>query len=105
MEKELTVAIEAAKEAGRTIRHIHDSSSWTVENKADGKGPLTEADLASNDILMAALTSAFPEDGIDFTPFILKRGEVPRVDAIVGGGFVAWVGLTSLPDLGRGKSR
>lgn len=64
MEKELEVAVSAAQEAAAIIKGIQESKSWTTEQKADGKGPLTEADLASNDLLIKRISAAFPDDAI-----------------------------------------
>ena len=64
MEKELQVAVEAAKLAAAIIKEIQDSDSWTTQQKEDGKGPLTEADLAANDILIKHISAHFPNDAI-----------------------------------------
>lgn len=64
MEQERTVAINAAKEAGRKIAEIYHTQDFTVTEKANDKGPLTEADLAANDILCTHIQEAFPEDSI-----------------------------------------
>ena len=37
---------------------------FTTVEKADGKGPLTEADLAANQILIDCIQAAFPDDAI-----------------------------------------
>ena len=64
MEKELQVAIEAAKLAAKAIKDIQDSDSWTTQQKEDGEGPLTEADLAANEILINHISAHFPTDAI-----------------------------------------
>ena len=64
LERELAVAIAAAKAAGAAIRTIYDADDFEVRQKADDKGPLTEADLASDRILTGHLRAAFPEDGL-----------------------------------------
>ena len=64
MEKELEVAIAAARAAGAAIREIMEGDAWEAVEKADGKGPVTEADLASNDILIRIISEAFPDDAI-----------------------------------------
>ncbi len=64
MQHELEVAVEAARKAALAIRAIHDQDDFAVQMKSDGRGPLTEADLAANRILIATLTAAFPEDGL-----------------------------------------
>ncbi len=60
---ERTVAEEAARLAGAAIAKVW-SRDFDVEQKDGGKGPLTEADLASNAILLDRIRSAFPTDGI-----------------------------------------
>lgn len=64
MDKELKVAIEAARKAALAIRAIYDAEDFEVRQKADGAGPLTEADLAANRILIETLSAAFPHDAI-----------------------------------------
>lgn len=61
--RELEVATQAARDAGAAILAVWNRDFSAVE-KADGKGPLTEADLAANAILIDAITAAFPDDGI-----------------------------------------
>lgn len=61
---ELQVAVRAARAAGDAIRAVYQREDLAVQQKAGGKGPLTEADLAANDILIAAISAAFPDDGI-----------------------------------------
>jgi myo-inositol-1(or 4)-monophosphatase len=57
----LDVATAAALEAGAAIRRFY-RDSYTIKEKG-GDNPLTDADLASNDILLARLRGAFPEHG------------------------------------------
>jgi myo-inositol-1(or 4)-monophosphatase len=64
VQRELEVAAEAARHAGAAIRRIFDQQVRTFVEKSDGRGPLTEADLASNAILIEHLRSAFPNDAI-----------------------------------------
>lgn len=64
MKRELEVAIEAAKAAGAAILEVWSRPDFKTTEKADDKGPLTEADLASNQILIDAITAAFPDDAI-----------------------------------------
>lgn len=64
MSRELSVAVDAARRAGAAILEVYRRKSFTVEQKADDKGPLTEADLASNQILLDAIGAAFPLDAI-----------------------------------------
>ena len=64
MKNELEVALRAAREAARVIREIYDRPSVATVEKDGGKGPLTEADLASNTILIEGIQAAFPDDAI-----------------------------------------
>jgi len=61
--RELEVAKAAALKAGQAILDVWSRDFKSVE-KDGGKGPLTEADLAANDILIQAITAAFPDDAI-----------------------------------------
>lgn len=61
--RELEVATRAAREAGAAILAVWNRP-FTSTEKSDGKGPLTEADLAANAILLRVIGEAFPNDGI-----------------------------------------
>jgi 3'(2'), 5'-bisphosphate nucleotidase len=50
---------DSAREAGARIRDVH-AKGFHVERKAD-KSPLTEADLASNEVISHRFAEAFPE--------------------------------------------
>jgi myo-inositol-1(or 4)-monophosphatase len=63
-EKELEVGIEAATRAAAAIAEIYDANDTTHTEKSDDRGPLTEADLRSNTILIEAIQAAFPTDAI-----------------------------------------
>lgn len=63
-EKELERAKELAVKAGAAILKVYDAGEGVqVEYKAD-ESPLTRADKASNDIIVAGLRSAFPTHAI-----------------------------------------
>lgn len=64
MERELKVAIEAARKAALAIRSIYERDDFEVRQKAGGKGPLTEADLAADRLLKQTIHDAFPDDGL-----------------------------------------
>ena len=55
MERELNVAIEAAKAAGVAVRRWYDTQDFTTVEKQGDKGPLTEADLEADQILIDAI--------------------------------------------------
>jgi fructose-1,6-bisphosphatase/inositol monophosphatase family enzyme len=64
VEHERKVALDAARAAAQAIRTIYDRPTIEAVEKDGGKGPLTEADLASNTILIDAIAAAFPDDAI-----------------------------------------
>jgi myo-inositol-1(or 4)-monophosphatase len=57
----LSIAVEAAREAGAAIRGLYKDRAIVKEKGEDN--PLTEADLASNAILLERLRSGFPDFG------------------------------------------
>lgn len=61
-EADLALLTAAAQDAGRIAMRFwrNDPRAW---DKADGAGPVTEADLAVNDALHATLTGARPDYG------------------------------------------
>lgn len=64
MQHELEVAIDAATAAAQAIRAIYDRADAWVEDKSGGRGPLTAADLAADQILQERLRAAFPDDAV-----------------------------------------
>ncbi len=65
LERELEVATHAATRAGEAVRAIYEErDDYEVTQKSGGRGPLTEADLAANTIIIETLLSAFPDDAI-----------------------------------------
>lgn len=64
MSTELSVAVEAARRAGAAIREIYRRENLAVVHKPDHKGPLTEADLASDAIIAALIRESFATDAI-----------------------------------------
>lgn len=61
-ERDLALLVEAARAAGQiALRHWrNDPRAW---DKSDGQGPVTEADIAVNDMLKAMLLAARPDHG------------------------------------------
>lgn len=59
---ELDVAIQAAIQAGKRILDIY-SKDFGVSYKSD-ESPVTEADIAANEVILSILRANFPEDGI-----------------------------------------
>jgi len=55
------LAVEAAKEAGAAVRGFYQDA-YTIQDKGEDN-PLTDADLASNDILEKRLRHAFADTG------------------------------------------
>jgi myo-inositol-1(or 4)-monophosphatase len=64
MHRELEVAVEAARLAAAAILDVYHRADHGTVEKADDKGPLTEADLASNALIVDAIRTAFPDDGL-----------------------------------------
>lgn len=62
-ERELAVAIEAAQAAGDAIRDLYERSAAATYTKGDGS-PVTDADLAADQIIRARLQAAFPDDAL-----------------------------------------
>jgi 3'-phosphoadenosine 5'-phosphosulfate (PAPS) 3'-phosphatase len=62
-QKELEVAIAAAVAAGSVVRDLYDRAAAASYEKKDGS-PVTDADLASDRVIRAHLTSAFPHDAL-----------------------------------------
>jgi 3'(2'), 5'-bisphosphate nucleotidase len=62
LRRELDTAIDLARRAGETIRALH-GSGIAVDTK-DDDSPVTQADREANALIVGALMSAFPGDGI-----------------------------------------
>jgi 3'(2'), 5'-bisphosphate nucleotidase len=62
-EKELSVAIQAAKSAGEEIMNYFNEESQKAELKQD-KTIVTKADIESNRIIIEQIRKSFPTDGI-----------------------------------------
>lgn len=60
----LIVAIDLARRAGKLLLDIHQRGPRRVESKSTGVDLLTEADLASQELIVAGLTAAFPHHGL-----------------------------------------
>ena len=89
MERELKVAINAAVAAGAVVRRWYDQQDFTTVEKKGDKGPLTEADLESNQTLIDHIHGAFPDDGLlseetKDTPERLGKSRVWIIDPIDG---------------------
>lgn len=62
LQKELSVAQELARQAGYVLLKHYDRPA-RVSRKAGGE-PVTEADVASNDVIVHGLQGVFPEDAV-----------------------------------------
>ncbi len=87
MTNEHDVLCRAVKRAGREVLE-QSRGGFETSRKAD-RSPVTSADLAANEILRHALTTAFPDDGwmseeSPDTPARLARSRVWIVDPIDG---------------------
>lgn len=95
-ENELAVAIELAREAGEEILK-HYNAPIKVESKIHTDNyaePVTEADRVANDLIVSALRSEFPHDGIlaeesEDDALRLNKNRVWMIDPIDGtSGFI-----------------
>lgn len=101
LKKELETAVKSAREAGDVILDFYEKG-FTVEEKFSKDNfsePVTEADRAASEIIVARLEKAFPKDGIlseeahDIIEKRLSRHRVWMIDPIDGTkGFVEKAG-------------
>ncbi|TVQ95850.1 MAG: 3'(2'),5'-bisphosphate nucleotidase CysQ [Deltaproteobacteria bacterium] len=79
LQKELSIAIDLAVEAGRLATRIGEGQFQVTHKSADAS-PVTEADRRGNEIIVAGLERAFPDDRIvaeeSMNP---EPGEHPRL--------------------------
>lgn len=61
--RELDIAVATALEAGAVVREFYNNASAATYTKGDGS-PVTDADLASDNIIRQRIGAAFPEDAI-----------------------------------------
>lgn len=61
--RELSVMLDAMREASETVRDLYDRAAAATYEKQDGS-PVTDADLASDRIIRAVLSDRFPADAI-----------------------------------------
>lgn len=62
-DRELSVAIDIARNAGGSILGFYEAHSATEYEKSDGS-PVTDADLAADTLIRAALRQHFPNDAV-----------------------------------------
>ena len=62
LRRELDIAVDLARRAGERIAALH-GSGIAVDTK-DDQSPVTQADREANELIVTALTAAFPGDGI-----------------------------------------
>ncbi len=64
-DREMSVSLELAREAGAAILDVYDGP-FEIEEKAGGGDlePVTQADRVANEIIVQRLSREFPEDGI-----------------------------------------
>lgn len=60
MHNQLSQLLEIVSEADRAVMEIYNSGDFTIEVKPD-KTPVTQADLASNDVIISGLKDLFPD--------------------------------------------
>lgn len=63
LDTELDTARRIAREAGALLLEVY-ATAFSVEDKAGGQGPVTEADTRANALIVDALRRAFPGDGV-----------------------------------------
>ncbi len=63
LDAELDTARRIARQAGAILLEVY-ATPFAVQDKADGMGPVTEADKRANAFLVDALRAAFPSDGV-----------------------------------------
>ncbi|MCP3163970.1 3'(2'),5'-bisphosphate nucleotidase CysQ family protein [Myxococcus qinghaiensis] len=63
LDTELDTARRIAREAGALLLQVY-ATAFSVEDKAGGQGPVTEADTRANALIVDALRRAFPGDGV-----------------------------------------
>lgn len=117
LEKELETATALARQAGAAMMEFYGTDILVNEKLADDNfaEPVTAADHASNDVIMAGLKETFPDDGIlseetPDTPERLTKHRVWIIDPLDGtkgfinrdGDFAVQIGLAEkgLPILG-----
>jgi 3'(2'), 5'-bisphosphate nucleotidase len=106
--RELSVALELAREAGAAILDFYEGP-LLIEQKADAhdREPVTQADKAANEIIVQRLQREFPRDGIlaeesEDTSRRLSKNRVWMVDPLDGttgfidgnGDFAVQIGLS-----------
>ncbi len=80
MKRELEVAIELARRAGRVVLDVY-AGAFEVEQKAGGEGPVTRADREADALVREGLVRAFPGDAVlsEETPDDLARLAAERL--------------------------
>ncbi|MBX5482908.1 MAG: 3'(2'),5'-bisphosphate nucleotidase CysQ [Myxococcaceae bacterium] len=61
--RELEVARQLALDAGREILAVY-ATGFAVTQKPDDAGPVTQADLSANALILEGLRAAFPDDAV-----------------------------------------
>jgi 3'(2'), 5'-bisphosphate nucleotidase len=93
-ERELRIAVRLARAAGAEALKFY-GGPLEIEHKSLNDDPVTQADHAANDVILAGLRREFPDDGIlseETTDTVrrLGRGRVWMVDPVDGtNGFIA----------------
>ncbi len=61
LQRELTVAVHAARSAGSIVKHYFDAGVEAWEKSKNN--PVTHADLEANQRIQSLISEAFPDDG------------------------------------------
>ncbi|MCH8891733.1 MAG: 3'(2'),5'-bisphosphate nucleotidase CysQ, partial [Myxococcales bacterium] len=75
-ERELSIALEAAREAGAILRRHYELGTQTWEKSEDN--PVTLADLEADKAIADRLGAAFPEDAILSEETIREDGRLEK---------------------------
>jgi 3'(2'), 5'-bisphosphate nucleotidase len=81
-ERELTVALDAAEAAGRLVRHHYDHFTAIPDAPSDIS---TEADRASQELILQAIRKAFPLDAM------VAEEKTPTLELVARSGSRLWI--------------
>ena len=81
-ERELSIALEAAREAGAILRRHYEQGTETWEKSADN--PVTLADLEADKAIADRIGAAFPEDAILSEETIREDSRLEKSRVLMG---------------------
>jgi len=86
----LTVAIDAARAAGRHLLEGFESSPTGVDAKSSHTDLVSDADRESENAIVSAIRWAFPEDAI-----VAEEGSLENGDRAAPGTSTRWTGRST----------